>query len=111
MKDDALYIIHILECIDHIQEYVFGGRDAFMNTDMVRDAVLRNLQVIGQSAKNISEKVKEAHPEIDWRGMIAFRNALVHDYLGIDLEQVWVIVERDLPDLQRKIKAIQASLP
>ena len=80
-----------------------------MKSKLIQDAVLRNLQTLGQSAKNISDKIKSSHTEIVWRGIVAFRNVLVHGYLGIDLNQIWDVIERDVPDLKKKIEAIIAS--
>ena len=106
MKEDKLYLVHIAECIARIEEYSQGGSAAFMSSTLVQDAVLRNLQTIGQSVRNLSADIKAQHPEVDWRGIIGFRNVLVHDYLAVDIERTWDIVEHDLPDLKHKIKAI-----
>ena len=106
MKDDRLYVIHIGECLARIAQYAAGGREAFMHSTLIQDAVLRNLQTIGQSVSRLSETLREAHPEIDWRSIIGLRNVLVHDYLGINLERIWDIIERDVPDLQRTVGAI-----
>ena len=77
-----------------------------MHSTLIQDAVLRNLQTIGQSVSRLSEALRAAHPEIDWRSIIGLRNVLVHDYLGINLERIWDIIERDVPKLQRKVEAI-----
>ncbi len=104
MKDDRLYLIHISECIQRIEEYLGeGGKQAFMNSGLVQDAVIRNLQVMAESAMRISEIVQENHPEIDWHKIRGFRNVLVHDYLGVDLELVWNIIENDLPRLKAAV--------
>ena len=63
-------------------------------------------RTIGQSVSRLSETLREAHPEIDWRSIIGLRNVLVHDYLGINLERIWDIIERDVPALQRTVDAI-----
>jgi len=98
MKDDKLYLIHISECIERVEQYVGeGGRDAFMADMLIQDAVLRNLQVLAESTQRVSDALKSAHPEVSWYKISGFRNVLVHDYLGVDLERVWLIVERDLP--------------
>ena len=83
-----------------------GGREAFMRSTLVQDAVLRNLQTIGQSVGRLSEALREVHSEINWRSIIGLRNVLVHGYLGINLERIWDIIERDVPDLQRTVEAI-----
>ncbi len=106
MKDDRLYVIHIGECLARIAQYVAGGREAFMHSTLIQDAVLRNLQTIGQSVSRLSDTLREAHPEINWRSIIGLRNVLVHDYLGINLERIWDIIEYDVPNLQRTVEAI-----
>ena len=83
MKDDAVYLRHIQECIRRIEEDIAGGRESFMASHTVQDAVLRNRQTLAESTQRLSEAAKSARPEIDWRRVAAFRNVLVHDYLHI----------------------------
>jgi uncharacterized protein with HEPN domain len=75
-----------------------------------QDAVLRNLHTLSESIQRLSQDLKSAHPEIDWRSIIAFRNVVVHDYLGIDRSQIWDIVENDLPVLKRAVSAILTKM-
>ena len=103
MRDDRLYLIHISECIERVERYVESGKDAFLASTLIQDAVLRNLQTLAESTQRISDTLKAAHPEVEWYKIAGFRNVLVHDYLGVDLERVWLIVERDLPDLKRAV--------
>ena len=103
MKDDAVYLRHILECIRRIEEDTVAGEDAFLASHTLQDAVLRNLQTLAESTQRLSDATKSAHPEIDWRRIAAFRNFLVHDYLGIDLETVWRIVQYDVVELKQAI--------
>jgi uncharacterized protein with HEPN domain len=110
VKDDRLYLIHMRECGDRIEQYVSGGRDTFMHSTLIQDAVLRNLQTLGQSAGRLSDTLRDAHPEVNWRGIIGLRNILVHDYLGISLVRIWEIVEHDLPDLRRKVEVLIQEL-
>lgn len=98
------------ECGDRIEQYVSGGRDTFMHSTLIQDAVLRNLQTLGQSAGRLSDTLRDGHPEVNWRGIIGLRNILVHDYLGISLVRIWEIVEHDLPDLRRKVEALIQEL-
>jgi uncharacterized protein with HEPN domain len=107
MKDDKLYLIHILECIER---YSLGGRNEFFADTMVQDAVIRNLQTLSESIRRISGTLKEVHSGVNWRNIAAFRNVVVHDYLGIDLNQIWDIVEKDLPDLKHQTEAILRAL-
>jgi uncharacterized protein with HEPN domain len=100
MKDDAVYLRHIAECIRRIEKNVGGGRDEFLTSDTVQDATLRNLQTMSEATQHLSEAAKLTQPEVEWSKIAAFRNVLVHNYLGIDLELVWKVIENDLPDLK-----------
>ena len=111
MKDDAVYLRHLLECIAKIEEYTKAGRSEFMASTLIQDGVIRNLQTLGQSAVKLSDGLKSAHPEVDWKSIVGLRNVLVHDYLGVNVTRIWEIVERDLPDLKAKAAVIQGSLP
>ena len=105
MKDDQLYIIHISECIQRIEKYLGdGGRDAFMASGLLQDAVIRNLQTMAESTTRVSEELQDKHPEIDWFKIRGFRNVLVHDYLGVDLGRIWNILANDLPNLKTAIE-------
>jgi len=108
--DDRLYLVHIQECIARIEEYTAEGKRVFFSDTKTQDAVLRNLHTLAESTQRISESLKAGRPDVDWRSIAAFRNVVVHDYLGIDLKQIWDIVEHDLPDLKRKIGAILEKL-
>ena len=103
MKDDAVDVRHIHECIRRIEEDTTGGRESFMASHTFQDAVLRNLQTLAESTQRLSDAAKLSHPDVDWRRVAAFRHVLVHIYLGIDLETVWKIVQQDVPDLKRVI--------
>lgn len=100
MKDDRVYIEHIIDCIDRIDEYTQNDQFVFMNSPMVQDAVIRNLQTLSESTQKLSDKLKAEHPEINWKAISGFRNILVHNYLGLDLPQIWVVIENRLPQLR-----------
>ena len=110
-KDDTVYLRHILECIRRIAEDVAEGRDRFMESHTLQDAVLRNLQVMAESTQRLSETAKATQPEVEWRKITAFRNILVHDYLGIDLDTVWDITQRDVPELKQAIEEMLSADP
>jgi uncharacterized protein with HEPN domain len=105
-KDDRLYLIHIKECIDKIDTYSANGRGDFFGNTMVQDAIVRNLQTLAESTQRLSDKTKQRKPEVDWRAISGFRNVVVHDYLGVDLERIWHIIEYDLPGLKKDIDAL-----
>ncbi|MCH8121342.1 MAG: DUF86 domain-containing protein [Planctomycetes bacterium] len=108
MKDDRLYLIHISECVERIESYI-GGKDKrqFLDSSLIQDAIIRNLQVLSESTQRLSDAAKESMSEVDWFKIAGFRNVLFHDYLGIDIERVWNILEKDLPALK---KAVQKML-
>lgn len=104
MKDDRLYLIHISECIDRIESYTVGkDKQQFIDSTLLQDAVIRNLQTLAESTQRLSDEAKELASGIDWFKIAGFRNVLVHDYLGIDAERVWNILEKDLPALKAAI--------
>ncbi len=105
MSDDALYLIQILERVLRIEEFTREGQAAFSNSLMVQDAVIRNFEVIGEVAKRVTEDVKQEHPQIPWRRVAGFRDVLIHGYDRVDVDEVWTVIERDLPMLRREIEA------
>lgn len=106
MKDDNLYLAHILERIARIRQHTAGGYEVFIEQSVVQDAVLRNLEVIGEAVKQISPELREQHPHIPWRRMAGMRDVLIHDYMGIDLEEVWNVVAFNLDTLEKQISSI-----
>ena len=71
-----------------------------------QDAIIRQLEVIGEATKQLSAELKAANPEVPWRRIAGLRDVLIHQYFGVDLEVVWGVVERDLPVLKGKVAAI-----
>lgn len=110
MKDARLYVIHIQECLQRINHYTQGDRQAFLDSTLIQDAVLRNLEVMGESIKQLPEEWKRSQPEIEWVKIGNFRNVLAHEYLGVNLEIVWEIIEKYLPDLEKAIEVIATRL-
>ncbi|MBM4289121.1 MAG: DUF86 domain-containing protein [Deltaproteobacteria bacterium] len=110
MKDDKFYLIQIAEDIDRLEKFTAGGKSAFMNEEVVQRAVLRTLQTLGESVKRLSDNLKSKYPEVAWKGIVALRNVLVHDYLEIDLDEVWNIVALDVPVLKVQVQKMLADL-
>lgn len=110
MKDDRVYWGHILRCIARIEEYTVEGRDKFFASHLVQDGVIRNLQTLAESSRRLSEGRKALHPDVDWKGLAGFRNVLVHDYLGVDLEYVYRAVEHDIPRLKEACESALKEL-
>ena len=78
----------------------------FENNSLIQDAVLRNIELIGEAASRIPDEFRQAHPEISWRLIVAMRNQLIHGYLGIDLDIVWDVITIELPTLLKQLKTI-----
>jgi uncharacterized protein with HEPN domain len=106
MNADRLYLMHILECIDWIESYTREGYVAFSQSHQTQDAVIRNFEVMGEATKRLSQTVRDAHPAVPWRQVAGFRDVLIHDYFGLDLDEVWGVVQTNLPELKRQITSI-----
>lgn len=107
MKDDIAFIEHILLCIDKIQEYTknLTAQD-FNNSELIQDAVIRNIEIIGEATKKISKDLKSQYLEIPWKEMSGMRDKLIHDYFGVDVDVVWKTVNEDIPFLKSLIEKI-----
>ncbi len=103
MSRDDLYLRHILEALDRIATYTEGGRESFMADQMIQDATVRNLEIIGEATKRLSPEFRSAHPDILWTSMAGMRDVLIHDYMGVDLGIVWEVVENRLVPLRARI--------
>lgn len=110
MKDQRLYLRHVLESGGRIREYLAPGRDFYLSDPKTQDAVLRNLQILAESTQRLSPELKALRPEIPWRAIAGLRNLLVHDYLGVDPIRVWEICHRDLPVLEAAVADLLAHL-
>lgn len=110
MSNDQLYLTHILDAIDKIQAYCAEGREKFLASSLVQDAVVRNFEIIGQAAKRLSDTAKALRPDIPWRQITGFRNFLIHDYMGVDPQEVWNVVEQHMPPLRQAASQILESV-
>lgn len=103
MKDDKLYLIYILECIKRIEKFTASGEANFKTSELIQDAVLRNLHTLSESTQRLSEKIKNAHSQVPWHDIAGFRNVLVHDYMMVDLARIWLIVQQNIPELKQEV--------
>lgn len=110
MKDDRVYLNHILQCIERILKHRRVGHKRFLESDTVQDAVLRNLQTMAESTQRLSPALKATQPQIPWDDIAGFRNILVHNYLGVDLEIIWGIINNEIVELQAAVQDMQRSL-
>jgi uncharacterized protein with HEPN domain len=110
LEKDQVYIEHILDCIDKINQYTAKDQQRFIADDLVQDGVLRRLQTMAESTQRLSDQLKQTAPDVDWRALSGFRNILVHDYLnGIDLNRIWDIVDNYLPALKKAVEGMANS--
>lgn len=111
MKDQKLYILHILDSISRIERYTDGlSEDEFYKDFLIQDAVIRNIQVIGEASKKVDILIKEAHTDIPWRQIAAMRNKVIHEYFGVDLQAVWQVIIIDLATLKYQMTELQNKL-
>ena len=110
MRDDRVYLRHILECMDAIACYAAEGRAAFLADRKTQKATLRELQELAESTQRLPSDTTSRHPEVPWAAIAGFRNVLVHDYLGLSLPRVWDVVERDLPAFRVAVMAMLEEL-
>jgi uncharacterized protein with HEPN domain len=107
MKDDRTYLLHILDAIEKIERYTATADfDSFSNDDMMIDAVVRELEIIGEASRNLSDSFQDDHSEIAWYKIKAIRNVLIHEYFGIDLKVVWDTCKNDMPSLKTFIERV-----
>jgi len=109
VKDDRIYLEHIRDAILQIASYTTTGREAFFRERLIQDAVLRNLEIIGEAVKNLSMKTRAGRPEIEWGKIAGMRDVLVHDYFGVDLVIVWDAVENRLPKLKQAVESLMQT--
>jgi uncharacterized protein with HEPN domain len=105
-RDERLFLEDLREAIERISSYTAAGRDAFFSDVRTQDAVVRNIEIMGEAAKNVSEATRRAHPEIPWRQIAGTRDRVIHGYFRVDLLIIWEIVERELPSLREKVAAL-----
>ncbi|MFH1539396.1 MAG: DUF86 domain-containing protein [bacterium] len=110
MRDDRERLAHILEAIGKIEDYAERGRDAFTQDELLQVWCVHHIGIIGEAARNLSPALREQHPEIPWNDIVGMRNILVHEYFGVDLDEVWDTIESDLPDLKVKMESILKKL-
>lgn len=107
-EGDRAYLLHMRDAVHRCQEYAAGGREAFRTSSLVQDAVIRNLEILGEATKRLSVETTAREPSIPWENIAGMRDVLIHDYFGVDVDLVWDVVEHRLPDLLRALERLLA---
>lgn len=100
MRDDRLYLHHMVERCHRIARFIAPGKEAFMESEALQDAVIRNVEVIGEAAKRVSVETRDRLAQLDWKAICGMRDVLIHDYIGVDLDEVWNVASSRIPELQ-----------
>ena len=107
----GLLIEDIWESIEKIERYTEGmTQDSFQSDEKTTDAVVRNLEIIGEAAGRLSKEFTDRHSKIEWVKIIGLRNRIVHEYFGVDIQIIWQILEKDLPTFKVSLKSIRDQL-
>lgn len=109
---DRTYLGHMLKAIARIRRYVGRKRRVgFLRDALLQDAVIRNIEIVGEAAGRISPELGARNPGIPWREIVGMRHRLIHGYLEVNLDTVWQVIERDLPALERSLRPLVEPLP
>jgi len=111
MKRTKIFLLHILESIERIEDFTKGfSKDDFLQSEKTQDAVLRRLEIIGEAVKNISANFKKKHTEVEWKKIAGARDIIIHEYFGVDLDLTFRIIKENIPELKQKIKELLKNL-
>lgn len=109
MKDNHVYLQHISDAIQKIESYISIGRETFLSTSHWQDATIRQLEIIGEATKQLSEEFRSKYSNIPWKRIAGLRDILIHNYLGTDITAVWEITQKNIPELKKQIQTILKS--
>ncbi len=110
MNRDRAALSEILERMERAIEFAGPDRHRFMESALQQEAVIRQLEVVGEAAKRVSAPTRNRSVEVPWRGMAGFKDFAIHPYDSIDLERVWAIVQNELPGIRAKVRAVFSTL-
>jgi len=111
-REWRLYVADMKACCERVTAFTAGlSREEFLDRRLVYDATLRNLELLGEAARNVSEEARALAPGIPWRRIVAVRNVLIHGYLGIDDDIIWDIVRNEIEKLLAALEKLEAENP
>jgi uncharacterized protein with HEPN domain len=110
VKDDQVYLQHILDAIEQIESYVSVGQAVFMVTSHWQDAAIRQLEIVGEATKRLSQDLRFHYDVVPWRRIAGLRDVLIHNYMSVDLMAVWQVTQSDLPVLKKHVQDILKEL-
>ena len=111
MRADRLRLMNAIDQVELIRAFSERGREAFFSDMLVQSAILHRLALLGEACRTLSPGLREAHPEIPWAQIIAFRNVAIHEYFGVDLDLVWAIVADHVDSLGASLDSILKTTP
>lgn len=107
VKDDRVYLRHILDAINTVGEYLHGVDESrFKSNHLLQDGAIRQIEIVGEAVRHISKDLRRTYSEIPWQDIAGMRDKLIHDYFGVDVEKVWDTAQEDLPVLKDQISKI-----
>ena len=110
MRSDRERLLDILDAVERIEAQAARGRAAFAEDELAQTAVIRWVEIVGEAARVLTEELRQAHPEVPWRQMVAMRNVLIHGYFDVDIDLVWSVAQNDLPKLGAQVRAIVEAM-
>jgi len=112
MKDGRVFLNHIREFCEDLQEYLYEIKSLkeLKTSKLYQDAIVRKLEIIGEASNNISKELKDKYPDVPWREIKALRNIMAHEYFGLNFNTIWNVLTTKIPLLHKQIKDILKEL-
>lgn len=110
-REPLLFLVDIVECCDLLAKYTKGVKESEFESDIcLQDAIFRRVEIIGEATKNITNELKKKYSNVPWKTMAGMRDVLIHQYHGIRLDETWMVVKKDVPEVKKQIQKIIAEL-